>query len=140
MENLAERIRKYRRERKISQSELAGCLGVSEMTVRRWESNIRSPRMEEVNRISEVLDIPISELLGDANTSEQMTTKSPRDDSVLKTSPQDRNYIGMSYWGNVVDNANTVAHSGDKGEMRLIASLLERALASLNVQLAAVPA
>lgn len=133
-------IKEKRKEIGLTQPELAKKVGLSYMTIRRWETGKSSPNIEDIEKLSKVFNISVSELLGGTDTPEQIVTKHSGDDSLSKTTFQDRKYIGMSYWGNVVDNADTVAHSGDKREIRLIASLLERALASLNVQLAAVPA
>ena len=62
---LSERIRKARKSKGLNQAELAEQLGMSEMTVRRWETGKSSPRMEEIHNVAEVLNIPISELLDD---------------------------------------------------------------------------
>lgn len=65
---LSEQIRQARKSRGLTQAQLAERLGMSEMTVRRWETNQRSPRMEEIQRIAETLSIPADKLISDADT------------------------------------------------------------------------
>lgn len=60
---LSERIMRARKLRKLSREELAGQLGVSEMTIRRWEKYNTSPRMEEIQKLAQILNVPVSELM-----------------------------------------------------------------------------
>ena len=62
--NVGDRIRKARKG-KMTQAELANLIGVHEITVRRWELGERSPDVNDLQKISNVLDIPASELLGE---------------------------------------------------------------------------
>lgn len=64
---LLEHIRQARKSRGLTQAELAEQLGLSEMTVRRWESGQRSPRMEEIQKLAVVLGVPVTELLSDSS-------------------------------------------------------------------------
>ncbi len=66
---LSEQIRLYRKQKGITQAELATLLGLSEMTVRRWESGRTSPRIEEIQNIAKALQIPASDLLDSQNAS-----------------------------------------------------------------------
>ena len=60
---LGERIRKARKGN-MTQAELAKLIGVHEITVRRWELGERTPNIKDLQRISEVLKVPMDELLG----------------------------------------------------------------------------
>lgn len=60
---LSELIRRNRKAKGLTQAQFAELLNMSEMTIRRWESGDRSPRMEELQKISEVLDVPVEKLL-----------------------------------------------------------------------------
>ena len=60
---IAEKIRQQRRLANISQEEFSKLTGVSLKTVQRWENGERSPRMEEMNRIAQGLNISINDLL-----------------------------------------------------------------------------
>ena len=52
-----------RKREKLSQSKLAELIGVSFMTIRRWENGEIIPRLDEIKRLSEVLHISTDELL-----------------------------------------------------------------------------
>ena len=125
---LGERIRKARRGRgKMTQAELAERIGVHEMTVRRWESGERMPDAEAIQKISQVLGVPISELL--TETAEVSSSESKESRNELP---------GLAYWGGVADNARNVALRGDSEYIADVSQLLRRALASLGRTAAAV--
>ena len=63
---VAERIRQQRRLANISQDELSKRAGVSLKTIQRWETEQRSPRMEEIQKLASVLGVPVTELLSDS--------------------------------------------------------------------------
>ena len=63
---LGERIRTCRKG-KMTQAQLAEAVGVHEITIRRWESGDRTPDVKEVQKISQVLNVPIGELLNDSS-------------------------------------------------------------------------
>ena len=65
---IAEKIRQQRRLVNISQDELSKRAGVSLKTIQRWEAAQRSPRMEEIQKLAEVLKVPVAELLSDSPT------------------------------------------------------------------------
>lgn len=57
MTTMGERIKKYRKEKKYTQQQLADLLQVSVMTVRRFEANEREPKMEMVENLASVLGV-----------------------------------------------------------------------------------
>ena len=61
---LGERIRKARKGNNMTQAELAHSIGVHEITIRRWELGDRNPDMHELQKISDVLGVPLTELFG----------------------------------------------------------------------------
>ncbi len=61
---LNDNIKKYRRERGISQEELAVRLHVVRQTVSKWESGKSVPDAEMLADLAEVLEVPVSRLLG----------------------------------------------------------------------------
>ncbi|MBQ9628528.1 MAG: helix-turn-helix transcriptional regulator [Synergistaceae bacterium] len=63
---LGERIRTSRKG-KMTQAQLAEAVGVHEITIRRWESGERTPDVKEIQKISQVLNVPIGELLNDSS-------------------------------------------------------------------------
>ena len=56
--SIGEKIRQQRRLLDMKQEELSRRTGVSLKTIQRWESGERSPRMEEMDKLAEVLNVP----------------------------------------------------------------------------------
>lgn len=70
---LAERITTNRKARKISQPKLAEAVGVSLMTVRRWEKGERVPDVNDARRLAAALGVDIAYLLeGDESKKTQV--------------------------------------------------------------------
>ena len=63
--NFAQRLRKFRKEARLTQEELANLINVSPMTLRRWEWNERQPRMEEIKKLCEILHVTEAELMNE---------------------------------------------------------------------------
>ena len=61
--NLAENLKKIRKEHNLSQEGLAESLGVSRQAVSKWESNQAYPEMDKVIQISKMFNLNIDELL-----------------------------------------------------------------------------
>ena len=59
----AQQLRKIRKRTGITQEELAEKLNISSKTVQRWEWGERTPRMEEIQKLCEVLHVSEAELL-----------------------------------------------------------------------------
>ncbi len=62
---LSENIKKLRKEKGMSQEELALKLNVVRQTVSKWEQNLSVPDSEMLIKISEVFEVPVSSLLGE---------------------------------------------------------------------------
>ncbi len=117
---LSELIRRNRKAKGLTQAQFAELLDMSEMTIRRWESGERSPRIEELQKISSVLDIPINELL-DGTT-----------EPIKQTIQQAE--TNLAYWGGVADNARRAVKSGQN--LGLIYSLLSDAVSTVKAAMA----
>lgn len=57
-------LKEVRKRLKVSQTKLAELLGVAQETVSKWERGLNSPSIETLDRIAEVLGIPVQMLLG----------------------------------------------------------------------------
>lgn len=57
-------IRKYRKDKGISQEELAVRLHVVRQTVSKWEKGLSVPDADVLIRLAELLEVPVSKLLG----------------------------------------------------------------------------
>lgn len=62
-ENFSQMLVSLRKHEGFSQSKLAELIGVSFMTIRRWESGEVIPRIDEVKRLAEILHVTVDELL-----------------------------------------------------------------------------
>lgn len=137
--NLSERIKANRKSKGLTQARFAENLGVSEMTVRRWESGKRSPRMEEMRKIAAALSIPLSELTED-DTQPQVSQLGQLIQKVIESRIKDINkeekikdpLVGLTYWGGVVDNARLVASEGTEQEKNTVLMMLNVAVNALQ--------
>ena len=69
-------IKKLRKEKELSQQELADILGVSPKTVSKWECSNGLPDITLLKKLSEVLDVTTDELLdGNQNNQKQKQKK-----------------------------------------------------------------
>ena len=71
---LSENIKYYRKEKGMSQEELALKLNVVRQTISKWEQNLSVPDSEMLILLSDVLEVPVSKLLGE--NIEETDTKS----------------------------------------------------------------
>lgn len=82
-EGFGARLRQLRVERNLLQGAIASKLGVSAVTVSYWESDRRLPRMHRVEALAEILQVPVSELLGDMVTGKRPDRKGPRNPVIV---------------------------------------------------------
>lgn len=64
MVNVLNVIKKYRVNKGLSQKELSELLGKSKNVVSNWENGVNKPDVDTIERLCEILDIPISEFFG----------------------------------------------------------------------------
>ncbi len=62
---LSENIKYYRKQKGMSQEELALKLNVVRQTVSKWEQNLSVPDSEMLIKLSDVFEVPVSTLLGE---------------------------------------------------------------------------
>lgn len=73
---LAQRLREIRKRAGVTQEELAGRMNISSKTLQRWEWGERTPRMEEIKKLCEVLHVSEAELLNEPQGEEIRLTLS----------------------------------------------------------------
>ena len=61
--NLADNLKKLRKEHNLSQEALADKLNVSRQSVSKWESNQAYPEMDKVLQICELFNLTLDELM-----------------------------------------------------------------------------
>lgn len=71
---IGEKIRRYRREKQISQEELAVKLHVVRQTVSKWEKGLSVPDADVLIHMAALFEVPVSELLGvEADTDRKLS-------------------------------------------------------------------
>ena len=122
---LNQTIKKMRKDNGLTQEQLAELLGVSLMTIRRWEWGNTSPNSKMLLKLADVFHLSPEELLrycvDEINVSEYIKE------------PNKKVLPNMAYWGSVADNAKNVAEYGNDEDRRDVLQMLKRAVASLNV-------
>ena len=78
---LGKRIKELRKERRMTQDELAEKTGASLNTITSIERGIRSPSIDLLDRISQALQVPIKDLFDYLHQKE--TIESPARDEIL---------------------------------------------------------
>lgn len=68
---LGDRISKRRKEKGISQEQLAGIMNVSRQSVSLWENNQTIPTMEKLLQLSDVLGVSVNYLVGNESNFEE---------------------------------------------------------------------
>lgn len=79
-------IRKYRKEKGLSQEEMAVRLHVVRQTVSKWENGLSVPDAEMLIDIAQLLDVPVSKLLGievDQSNTDNLTEELARLNELL---------------------------------------------------------
>ena len=71
MSDFGERLKFLRKEKKLTQTELAKMLNTTQGTVGKWENNKLEPNFETLKKISDVLNVQQGYLLGDNFTEEK---------------------------------------------------------------------
>lgn len=59
-----ENVKTLRKQKGFSQEELAARLHVVRQTISKWEKNLSVPDADTLIRLAEILEVPVSELLG----------------------------------------------------------------------------
>ena len=59
-------IQKLRKEKGMSQEQLAEQLGVSRQTISKWESGAVCPTLDRMQELAALFAIPLTQLLGEA--------------------------------------------------------------------------
>lgn len=70
MDSFGSRLRECRKQKNLSQNELAGILKTNHSVIGKYERDDVKPSIDAVKRIAEVLDTTIAYLLGEAESDE----------------------------------------------------------------------
>lgn len=121
---MGDRVKELREKAGLTQEELAERMGVQRNTVWRWENNKANLRAENIQRLSSALNVEATELM-------------PNEiDTVIRDMPKLESQKGifpsLAYWGEVADNARTIALHGNSEDIADVSHILRRALATLG--------
>lgn len=72
--SFGERLREIRREYELTQDEFAAILGTSKQILSRYELEQRSPKIEQVKKYAEKLQLSVDYLLGDTESEAEFNT------------------------------------------------------------------
>ncbi len=94
---LSEKIKELRVSKGLSQQEFAGKLSVVRQTVSKWEKGLSLPDSEMLVHIAEVLDVTVSELVGEEIT--ELAKETPSNtDKPSKALPLTLIILGSPLW------------------------------------------
>lgn len=62
---LGQNIKKYRKQKGLTQSELAEMIDLKNITIRKYESDDREPSIETITKIAAALEVPAGKLIED---------------------------------------------------------------------------
>ncbi|KJJ85436.1 protein containing Signal transduction response regulator, receiver region [Candidatus Omnitrophus magneticus] len=74
MNEFAENLRKLRKKQKLSQQILANKLNVAQSTIGMWETGKRTPKLDDLHRVADVLNVPINQLIISLKEKIEITT------------------------------------------------------------------
>lgn len=67
MADFSDRLRQLRKEKELSQQEVADALGFDKMTISGYENGKRHPRFDTIDTLADFLDVDITYLLGSSD-------------------------------------------------------------------------
>lgn len=72
MSTIGEKIKTLRKERNLTQKELANKIGVTASTVTKYENGQLEPNIEVLNKIADIFNISISDLIDNNNSKKEL--------------------------------------------------------------------
>ncbi|WP_341534021.1 helix-turn-helix transcriptional regulator [Sporosalibacterium faouarense] len=70
MDKFGDRLRKLRKEKKLTQVELGKLLKTSHATINRYENNIHQPDLDTLNKLANIFNVSTDYLLGRVDNKE----------------------------------------------------------------------
>lgn len=91
-----EMLKQLRKEKKLTQKELADVLGVSRYMINQYENGKREPSRKTIAKMSEYFNCPIGLLIEDCYTIDDLQESKEQSESVKTKIGQKRNRISLS--------------------------------------------
>lgn len=73
--NIGHNLKKIRKSKRLTQEKLSEITQISMASIQRYESGKRQPNIQTINKIAEALGVPVSEILGNNTTANDIGTK-----------------------------------------------------------------
>ena len=73
VQDIGSKIYRLRREKKLTQEELAHQRKVSEKEIRDWENGVSVPSVAQAKELADFFSVTIDDLIGDENKKEEKT-------------------------------------------------------------------
>ncbi|WP_286315352.1 helix-turn-helix domain-containing protein [Romboutsia ilealis] len=120
-ENIGLKIKELRKEKNLTQSQLAKLMNKSAITIRKWESGERTPSIDTIKQIANILEVPTFMLTGDNDVMNWFAYCGYLDDNskVEKL----RNKLNVTKLTS--DNINSIRYNLEKDKIDLAIALLE---------------
>ena len=80
MDSFGTRLANFRRERNLTQNEIADRLNISAQAVSKWENDLTSPDIETLIKLSEIFNISVDELVGRKSSDSEFVPTEERKD------------------------------------------------------------
>ena len=80
MESFGTRLANYRKEKGLTQNDIAERLSISPQAVSKWENDQSSPDIDSLIKLSEIFNISLDELLGKDNPKTEYVEKQTKKD------------------------------------------------------------
>ena len=78
-ETFGERLSKLRKERELTQNDIAEKVGVTSQAVSKWENNLATPDIDILVKLSDIFGVSLDELLGKEKTTSFVNKPSKKD-------------------------------------------------------------
>ena len=75
-----EKIKTKRREKNLSQEDLARELGITRQAISKWETDKATPTMTNLRELSEVLGVDMAYFIGEADSEKKLDNKEEKDE------------------------------------------------------------
>lgn len=75
MEDFAEKLKRIRKEKRITQKALGEAVGISEVMIGQYERSLRFPKIEMRFKLANALGVSISDLLSDDEIEDESSSK-----------------------------------------------------------------
>jgi len=123
---ISERIKYKRKSSGLTQSELGQKVGVSDVTILRWERGERTPNSSVLPKLAEALNTSVEYLMG---LNEDATPPPPvkQELPINNMKEKENDDLDLGYWGAMAEKAERVARSRDNGKKAAVLMMLRMA-------------